>query len=69
MGSLGSEDAHAVRRAFTVIHRISSYLITVCRTWHNDTRNIERTNEVIRMIIDEFKDMSGVVSAIAPMNE
>ncbi|KAF8992505.1 exo-beta-1,3-glucanase [Cyathus striatus] len=37
--------------------------------WHTNSDNIERTNAVIQRLASEFKDMTGTVPVIAPLNE
>jgi glucan 1,3-beta-glucosidase len=38
-------------------------------TWHTSQSNIDRTNAVLKTIADKYKDLTGVVPAIAPLNE
>ncbi|KAG2022873.1 exo-beta-1,3-glucanase [Coprinopsis cinerea AmutBmut pab1-1] len=38
-------------------------------TWHTKQSNVDRTNAVIQRIADLYKDRTGVVPAIAPLNE
>ena len=38
-------------------------------TWHTNTTNIKRSNDVIKRIADQFKDMTGVVPIINALNE
>ncbi|TFK19971.1 exo-beta-1,3-glucanase [Coprinopsis marcescibilis] len=38
-------------------------------TWHTQQSNVNRTNEVIKQIANRFKDSTGIVPAIAALNE
>ncbi|KAF5323381.1 hypothetical protein D9611_005596 [Ephemerocybe angulata] len=38
-------------------------------TWHLNATNVQRSNAVITKIASQFKDMSGVIPAIAALNE
>ena len=62
-----------VRRRITRAH-ISSYLCIIvanwgCSEWHKAQSNVDRSNAIIEQIAFMFKDQTGVVSAIAPLNE
>ena len=62
-----------VRRRTTRAH-ISSYLRIIvanrgCSEWHKAQSNVDRSNAIIEQIAFMFKDQTGVVSAIAPLNE
>ncbi|KAF8167367.1 exo-beta-1,3-glucanase [Crassisporium funariophilum] len=37
--------------------------------WHSNNTNVQRTNAIVKRIAAKYKDMSGVVTAIAPLNE
>lgn len=38
-------------------------------TWHTAQSNVDRTDAVLKTIADKYKDLTGVVPAIAPLNE
>jgi len=39
------------------------------RLWHTQQSNVDRSNAIIKRFAAIFKDMTGVVPIIAPLNE